>query len=278
MDPVRAVATVAAACFGASVGSFLNVVIFRLPRGRSVIAPRSHCFCCGTELSGRDLFPVLSYLLNRGQCRHCGVVYSSQYAWVEALTALYFAALVARWGVGTVSLTFAVAGSAMIAAFVTDVRHKIIPLSLPLVVGAAGLLGALAGRFAPGWLGDGPPHYPPSPAYALAGAALGYGLLEAVVRIGRVAFGKEAMGGGDVLLAAAVGMLLGPGRRFWTFFLIAVFSGGLFGLGLMLTRRAGRHDEIPFGPYLVLGALAMMLWPELAEPVARHFLAPSWGG
>ncbi|MBI2298634.1 MAG: prepilin peptidase [Armatimonadetes bacterium] len=270
-EPVRLVLTLFAVLAGACVGSFVNVLIFRLPRERSVVWPRSHCFCCGTELASRDLVPVFSYLLGGRCCRYCGVALSSQYAWVEAATALVFGAIVYRWGASLASAAYCVAGAALLAGFMTDVRHKIIPLPLTVTVAAAGVAAAVLGWLWPSLAGTGPPRFPPTPAAALGGAALGWVVFESIVRVGRLVYGQEAMGGGDVQLAGALGFLLGPGRRFWTFFMVAVIVGAMVALALLLVRRMGRREAIAFGPFLVVGALAMMLWPELADLLAHQY-------
>ncbi len=275
-DPLRMVLTISAGLLGLCVGSFVNVLIFRLPRGRSVVAPRSHCFCCGTELAARDLIPVLSYLLSGRRCRYCGVALSSQYAWVEAICGGLYAALVWRWGPGLSTVVMLIATAALVAAFGTDVRQKIIPSELNAAVLIAGLGGSLlaAGirRLSPDtaatFIG---PAYLPAPGASLAGIVVGYVVFEAIVRVGRRLFGQEAMGGGDVLLAAALGSILGPWRRFGAFFLIGIVSGAVVGVLLIATGRLSRRDPMPFGPFLVLAALLIFLFPHLSDLVAAMY-------
>ncbi|NUP98271.1 MAG: prepilin peptidase [Armatimonadetes bacterium] len=275
-EAVRAVWTIGALLLGLCVGSFVNVLIFRLPRGRSVVAPRSHCFCCGTELAARDLIPVLSYLLAGRRCRYCGVALSAQYVWVEALCGLLYAGIAWRWGLTLPTFVYFVAAAAMLAGFGTDVRHKIIPSELNAAVFFAGLAGSLGGAAvrrlapldAPLLLGDAPL---PTPGAALLGAVVGYLVFETIVRVGRRIFGQEAMGGGDVLLAAAVGTLLGPGRRFGAFFLLGILGGALVGVLLMLTGKLSRREPMPFGPFLIVAALVTLLWPQLGDAVARLY-------
>lgn len=274
-DPLRMVLTISAGLLGLCVGSFVNVLIFRLPRGRSVVAPRSHCFCCGTELAARDLIPVLSYLLSGRRCRYCGVALSSQYAWVEAICGLLYAALVWRWGPGLSTVVMLIAVAALVAAFGTDVRQKIIPSELNAAILIAGLGGSLlaAGirRLSPDAAALIGPAYLPTPGASLAGVIVGYLVFETIVRVGRRLFGQEAMGGGDVLLAAALGSLLGPWRRFGAFFLIGIVSGAVVGVLLIATGRLSRRDPMPFGPFLVLAALAIFLFPTLADLVAAMY-------
>jgi leader peptidase (prepilin peptidase)/N-methyltransferase len=269
MTPAQvAVLTVFGTLAGASVGSFVNVLIYRLPRERSAVAPRSHCFCCGTELSGRDLVPIFSYLLGGRRCRYCGVALSGQYVWVEAVTAVLFGLFVWRFGVGLATLAYLVATAVMLAAFVTDLRYKIIPTQLNTVLAVTAFGCSLLSSRIDGAAGVGKL---PTPGMALLGALVGYGVFELIVRFGRRLFGQEAMGGGDVLLAAAIGTLLGPGRLFWTFFLFSIMGGALVGVALLATRRLGRRDAMAFGPYMVVAAVLVLLWPELSDTVAGWY-------
>ena len=275
-EPLLIVWVTAAGLVGLAVGSFVNVLIFRLPRERSVVWPGSHCFSCGTELGVRDLVPVVSYLLSGRRCRYCGVVLSSQYAWVELACGLLFAGLAWRWGLTIGAVAMMVATAAMVAAFGTDVRHKIIPSSLNAAIFVAGFGGSLiaaAVRAARPDLAEqvsGVESLPP-PVWSLVGALVGYLVFEAIVRVGRWIFKQEAMGGGDVLLSAAIGALLGPGRRFGAFFLLGIMSGAVIGVLLMATGRLSRRDPIPFGPFLIGAALVVLLWPAVADVVAGWY-------
>jgi len=275
-EPLLIVWIIAAGLLGLCVGSFVNVLIFRLPRERSVVWPGSHCFCCGTELAPRDLVPVLSYLISGRRCRYCGVVLSSQYAWVELATGLLFAALAWRWSFSLGALVMMVATAAMVAAFGTDLRHKIIPSSLNTTIFVAGFGGSLIAAVVK-WLQPASanvvigPLGLPGPIESLIGAGIGYLIFEAIVRIGRWIFQQEAMGGGDVLLAAAVGALFGPSRRFGAFFLIGIMSGAVIGLLLMASGKLSRREPIPFGPFLIGAALTVMLWPAVADRVAGWY-------
>ena len=275
-DPVRLVWVVSALLMGLCVGSFVNVLIFRLPRGRSVVQPRSHCFCCGTELGLRDLMPIFSYLLQRRCCRYCGAALSSQYAWVEGTCGLLFAVMAWLWGMSFTTVVYMAATAALLASFVTDLKHKIIPTELNTAVFVLGLGGSvvvwvvrpLLDRDAAWWLG---PAWLPTPAQSLAGAVVGYVVFEAIVRIGRRLFGQEAMGGGDVLLSAAVGTFLGPWRRFGAYFLIGIIGGAMVGVLLMAIGRLSRREPIPFGPFLIIAALTVWLCPQVADWVAGKY-------
>lgn len=265
MPALTLVLLVFATAAGACVGSFVNVLIYRLPRERSIASPGSHCFCCGTPLVARDLVPVFSFLVADRRCRYCGVALSGQYAWVEAICAVLYALIYLRWGETLTTLVYFVAAAAMLAATGTDLRFKLIPNALNQTILVAGLLGAAVGGWLPSEL------RPQLPTFGLAvlGSVVGWLWFEAIVRLGRWALGQEAMGGGDVLLAGAVGALLGPSWLFAVFFFISVLSGAVLGGGLMLVGLVKRREPIPFGPFMVLGALVVMLWPQVAEALAR---------
>lgn len=278
MEPlvVRLILALAAVPFGLNVGSFVNVLIYRLPRERSVVHPRSHCFCCGTPLAGRDLLPLVSSWLAGGRCRYCGVALAGQYNLVEAACGLLFGLLVYRWGVTVSGLTYCAVAAVLLAACGTDLKHKIIPTQLNVALAALALGGSVAA-----WLVDlADPRRElriigaaplPTPLEALAGMLVGYVVFEAIVRLGRLIFRQEAMGGGDVLLAAAVGALLGPGRRFAAFCLLGILTGALWGLLLILTGRLSRREPMAFGPFLVVGTWWVMLFPRVADWIAALY-------
>ncbi|MBI5830873.1 MAG: prepilin peptidase [Armatimonadetes bacterium] len=267
IEPTRVVLAIGSLLLGCCVGSFVNVLIYRLPREKSVVSPGSHCFCCGTELAPRDLIPMLSLLLAGRRCRYCGVALSMQYSWVEALVGVAYLAVFWRWGATVTTIAYFVATAAMVAGTGTDLRYKIIPNALNQTLLVAGL-GAAALVHAFPWL---PAPGLPSLKLALLGAVVGWSAFEAIVRVGRWWFGQEAMGGGDVLLAAGVGALIGPGRQFAAFFLISIMAGAVIGGLLLASGRMSRRDPIPFGPFLVLGALAVMLAPELGYQIAALY-------
>lgn len=267
IEPTRVVLAIGALLLGCCVGSFVNVLIYRLPREKSVVSPGSHCFCCGTELAARDLVPMLSLLLAGRRCRYCGVALSMQYSWVEALCGLLYLAIYWRWGNTVTTVAYFIATAALVAGTGTDLRHKIIPNSINQALLFTGLGAALLAWLMPRLPAPGLP----SLKLALIGAVVGWCVFEAIVRLGRWWFGQEAMGGGDVLLAAGVGALIGPGRQFAAFFLISILAGALIGGLLLVSGRMDRRDPIPFGPFLVLGALAVMLAPELGHQVAALY-------
>lgn len=222
---------------GAIIGSFLNVVIHRLPRGESVVGGRSRCPSCGATLGARDNVPLVSWLLLRGRCRHCAASISKRYPLVEVLTGGLFVAVVAAtgadertWiGLGLVTL--------LVPVTFIDIDHRIVPNTLLLF--AAPVAVALTIAFEDAELVE--------RLVAAAGAG-GFLLLAAVAY-------PRGMGMGDVKLAGVLGLFLG--RAVGPAMLVALLSGALVGAAVIARRGAaeGRKTAIPFGPFLALGGL-----------------------
>jgi leader peptidase (prepilin peptidase)/N-methyltransferase len=232
-----------AALVGAIVGSFLNVVIVRLPRDESVVAPRSRCRACGTELAWFDNIPVLSFLALRGRCRACGATISPRYPIVELVTAAAFALVAWRTAVITDVLAGWLFLSALIAITAIDLEHQTIPdrITLPGIV--VGFLTSFLGTRV-SWLDS------------LIGIALGGGILFAVIVLS-----GGGMGGGDMKLGAMIGAFLGYKLALLALF-VAVIVGGVAAVALLSTGIRGRKDAIPFGPFLAIGAAVAMLCGE----------------
>jgi leader peptidase (prepilin peptidase)/N-methyltransferase len=228
---------VAAAVGGLVAGSFLNVVIARMPRGESLIRPRSRCPRCGAGVRPYDNVPLLSWLLLRGRCRDCGEAISPRYPLVEVLTAVLCAAVVVTKGADEDAL----AGLALVLVLVPvafiDLEHRIIPNRLVLP-GAAAAVATVALTD----LGELPEHL-------VAGAAAGGFLLLAALAYPR------GMGMGDVKLAGMLGLYLGSAVA--PAMLAAFLSGTLVGMAVIARKgpREGRKTAVPFGPFLALGAL-----------------------
>lgn len=231
----------AAILLGACVGSFLNVVIYRLPRGESIVSPRSRCPSCGREIRPFENIPVASFLALGGRCAGCGGAISWRYPLVEGMTAVAFGGIawVDGWGV-PMARDFLFVSLLVPIAFI-DIDHRIIPDELSLGGFAAGILMS----FLPGgdWKGG------------LLGAAAGAGILYATAAAYLKATGREGMGGGDVKLMAMIGAFLG-----WRGALVTIFAGSLLGVaGGVIAMRGGKdglRTAIPFGPYLCVGAVA----------------------
>ncbi len=249
--------------FGLLVGSFLNVVIYRVPRRESIVLPASHCPHCDHALAARDNIPLLSYLLQRGRCRYCLAPISVQYPLVEGATAAIGVIALLTYGL---TLNFALAVFfllILLTVSVIDIHHKIIPnvIIIPaIVIGAVGLLGMpLAGIDGLSLLG-GTGILPP-----VIGFLVGGGLLFLLALLW-----PNGMGGGDIKLAALMGLFLGP------YVIIALFLGFLLGsvggITAMSLFGKGRKDQIPFGPYLAVSA-AVTLYAGV--PIARWYLGVS---
>jgi leader peptidase (prepilin peptidase)/N-methyltransferase len=238
---------VVAGVLGALVGSFLNVVVYRVPRDLSVVRPRSACPSCGRAIRPWENVPILSYAFLLGRCAGCKARIAVRYPIVEALTSALFVGIVARFGFGPALPFLFFFAAALVAVAWIDFDFRIIPDELSLGGLAVGLVGSF---FLPVSLPD-----------ALVGAFLGGGILWGLGWAYRRATGIEGMGGGDVKLAAMIGAFLGPGGVVLTLFLASLL-GTLVGGGLMLVSRAGRRTALPFGTFLAPAALvALFLAP-----------------
>jgi len=227
---------------GACIGSFLNVCIFRLPRQESIIFPASHCMNCGAKLKPLDNIPLLSFLFLGGKCRYCHAKISWQYPLVELLSAILFALAAIRFGLQWNTLIAVILISSSIVVSVIDFKIQIIPNSISLPGIVLGLLINLI------------PSSPISFLNALYGMALGGGLFYVVALVSR-----GGMGGGDIKLIAMFGAFLGWKNCLVTIF-CGVLLGSLVGVTLLLLRRKGRKDPIPFGPFLCTGALISVFY------------------
>ncbi|HEV3471561.1 MAG TPA: prepilin peptidase [Pyrinomonadaceae bacterium] len=255
----------AVAAAGACIGSFLNVVIHRLPRGESVVFPHSRCPSCGEAIRPYDNLPVVSWLVLRGRCRACRAPISARYPAVELLTAALFALTFwVRSGL-SLALPFDLAFVAAVLALVfIDAEH----MYLPNVITYPGTALAFAARLVvPNLYGVGflcaahacPPHWLLSATNALLGALAGGGFLWGVGWLWQRARGEEAMGLGDVKMMFMVGAYLGWPPALLTIF-VGVLSGSLVGVGLIAAGRGDLKSRLPFGVYLGLGAYVSLLF------------------
>jgi leader peptidase (prepilin peptidase) / N-methyltransferase len=258
------------ALFGLLIGSFLNVVIHRLPRRESVVLPASHCGSCGTEIKPYDNIPILSYVLLRGRCRACGAHIALRYPAVEALTAaLFLAVYFARGSVGLPLVLDCVFVAMIIPLVFIDADFKLLPAKIThpgflFAIIARGFVPNLYGmstdRFGGGWmlgLVDGPDWYV-SLTGAAAGAVLGGGGLFALALVYELIRGEEGMGLGDVSMMCFVGAYLG-----WELTLLTVvlgsFLGSIVGLTQKFTRGVTLKHALPFGVFLGMGAVTALL-------------------
>lgn len=235
--------------FGAAVGSFLNVCIYRLPLGESVVSPPSHCRVCATRLAWYENLPLVSYLIQRGRCRTCGTPFSFRYFLVELLTAFLAVAVVYKFGPTLTAFGYFVFSAALVAITFIDLDYQLIPdvISLPGIV--AGVAFSLVG--------------PPTLTVwnSVIGVIVGGGILLAVAWGYQAFTGKEGMGGGDVKLLAMIGAFLGWGAIPFTLFLSSCV-GSVVGIAAMIRQQADSKLAIPFGPFLSFGALCYLFFGE----------------
>ena len=274
---------IGAALLGLIVGSFLNVVIYRLPlmmdrewRAQArqllgqpdgaepsqvpinLISPRSHCPACQSPVAAWHNVPVLSYLLLKGRCAACGVTISPRYPLIELLTALLSATLIWKFGPTLAGLSALVLCWALIAASAIDLDHQLLPDSITQPLLWLGLALGLSGLPA-----DTPPF--PDLHSAVLGAMAGYLSLWTVYKVFKWLTGKEGMGYGDFKLLAALGAWLGWQMLPLVIILSAVV-GTVTGIAMIAVGRHARQAPIPFGPFLAAAGLCALLWgPELVS-------------
>jgi leader peptidase (prepilin peptidase)/N-methyltransferase len=245
--------------YGLVIGSFLNVVIWRVPRKESIAKPPSHCPGCDKKIANRDNIPVISWLLLRGRCRNCGTSISVRYPFVELLTAVLFAAVGARFAHSWVLPAYLVLTGALVALSAIDLEHYILPNRILYPVDVA-VLVLLA-------VGSATEH--------------DWGAFERAVIAGAIAFAiffvihivsPRGMGFGDVRLAFLLGLSLGwlgwgevAGGLFAGF-----LYGALIGMVLIVVKIRGRKQQIPFGPFLATGAMTFVLFGSPIVDWYRH--------
>jgi len=255
----HAIALIFTAILGLCVGSFLNVVIARIPEGRSIVYPGSACPRCRKTIAWYDNLPVLSYTLLRGRCRNCRESISWRYPAVEITCGILFALASHRFEPGTTLASALILLAGLVAITAIDLDHQIIPdvLSLPGI--ALGILFSLA----PAGIGWAP---------SLLGVLLGGGVFLVIIVASTLVIGQAGMGVGDVKLGAMLGAFLGW-KLVLLAILLAVFAGGAVAITLLMSGSKGRKDPVPFGPFLALGAVLSLLWGNglLAWYLGRFF-------
>ena len=242
---------------GSAVGSFLNVCILRLPKDESIVFPPSHCTACQKSIAWHDNIPLLSFLFLRGHCRHCQAKISWQYPLIEAVTGILFGVFYQVFGPTPQGFLYLYLTLALMVQSVIDLRYKIIPdgITLPAIV-----IGLVVSAIFPQIHGQ--ETRVSGFLQSFLGMLAGGGFLYVVGTVAEWVLKKEAMGGGDVKLLAAVGAVIGWRGVVWTIF-VASFVGSIGGLYLRLTKG---EELIPFGPYLALGAfLYLFVGPTAIE-------------
>ncbi|MFZ5434998.1 MAG: prepilin peptidase [Bacillota bacterium] len=239
---------------GLAVGSFLNVVIYRIPREMSLVRPGSHCPRCKSRIRPFDLVPVFGWIALCGRCRACGERISSVYPLVELMTGGLFVLAYMAFGPTAAFVRTCVFLSTLLALSFIDLEHRILPNSIVLLGFLMGIPLSLI--ISPGVLLNG----------LLGALVCGGGLLLIALVY------PAGMGGGDVKLAGMIGLYLGLGPGLLALFM-GFWAGALFGLTMIVLRRMTRKDYMPFGPFLSLGALIMTLW---GDSVVQWWLLNIW--
>ena len=239
--------------FGCIIGSFLNVCIYRLPKGESIVNPPSHCPGCKKNIEWYDNVPILSYIILRGRCRSCKAKIRPRYFVVELLTATLMLALFIAFGLTPRFFAYSVLTFGLIVATFVDFEINEIPDEVSLGGLAAGL--ALAFIF-PSILGEASRFS--GLLKSLLGVLAGGGSIYLIGFLGELAFKKEAMGGGDVKLMAMIGAFLG-----WKLVILTFFIAPIFGAAVGIVQRIKSGKEIiPYGPYLSLAALVAIFFGD----------------
>ena len=250
---------------GAFIASFLNVVIWRVPRGESIVRPPSHCPKCNAAIRWYQNIPILSWLALRGKCANCRAPISPRYILIETLGGILFLATFWKYGATYHTPVMWIWLALMIVGSMIDFDHKLLP---DFVTVGGMVLGVAVGVV------DSCRSQAIAPAAgSLAGLVFGFGLLWLIRFFGSKAFKREAMGLGDVFLMGAVGALFGPLAVLVTLILSSVL-GSVVGVSLVALARTkfGKFYEIPYGPYICLGCLVWMFYgPELVAWYVRLF-------
>jgi len=234
--------------YGLLIGSFLNVLIYRIPREENIAFPSSHCTRCNSKLKWYDNIPLISYILLRGSCRYCGQKISLQYPLIELSNGIVYLILVNHFGLGLDLVFYALIGSLLIGITMIDLKEMIIPDSLVISILVLSIVHKLVNYFiydlSPNILGS------------IGGLILAGGLFLLIVILT-----KGGMGGGDVTLIGALGFVLGI-RLILLNILLSFVLGAIISLFLLATKIKTRKDPIPFGPFIILSFFIVLLYGD----------------
>jgi len=239
---------ISAFVLGSIFGSFLNVCIYRLPAGKSIVSPPSSCPACGYRIRWFQNIPIVSYLFLGGKCFSCRVKISPRYLLIEVLTGLLFTIVLYSYGFSAATLVYWSFVAALVVITFIDLDHQIIPdiISLP------GIVIGFACSFLIPWL---------SWLDSLLGILIGGGVLLTIAWIYEKLAKREGMGGGDIKFLGMLGAFLGWQAVFPVVF-IASLVGSLVGIPLMLLQKGDTKLAIPFGPFLAFGAMVYLFWGQ----------------
>jgi len=243
--------------YGIVIGSFLNVLIHRLPQGKSIIKPGSHCPNCGAPIAFYDNIPLISYLILRGKCRNCKSSISYQYPLVEGITGALFVIFYLKSGLSLVFITETVFSALIIVLIFTDLNHQLLPdvITIPGTIG--GLLFSLNGGLTT--IGS-----------SLIGAGLGAGIVLAIRELYFRLRGEEGMGLGDVKLMAMIGAFLGWERALLTL-VIGSFLGSVVGIIIIAKEKGDLRFPLPFGSFLGIASIFSLFYGEELISFYRSF-------
>jgi leader peptidase (prepilin peptidase)/N-methyltransferase len=237
---------------GFCIGSFLNVVIVRLPRGRSLISPSSRCGFCRSSLRSWTNIPVVSFLITGGRCSHCGYAYSIRYPIVEALTAVLFFSVYAVYGWTMATVMFSLFVAALLAMSFIDLEFRIIPDSISIGGWIVALVISLLNV----------PGYPLDFVSSLLGSIAGFAGFWILSRGYYFLTSEEGLGGGDIKLMGFIGAVLGI-KGVITTILVGSLLGSVVGILFMVVYKKSKRFPIPFGPFLAVGALVAVYQLDL---------------
>ena len=245
---------------GLLIGSFLNVCIYRIPQGESIVYPSSHCPRCGTTLRALDLIPILSFFAYGGKCKYCGEGISMRYPSIELINGLLYYLLYHQLGLSLELIPYGLLASLLLTISLIDYDHQIIPDGLVIFGFVIGLLYKIIDiLFHQATFGV---------LNSIGGLLLGGGLflLIAIVSNG-------GMGGGDIKLMAMLGFWLGI-KGILLVMLLSFIIGAIVSIFLLLLKKKGGKDAIPFGPFIALGTMIVLAWgTEIINWYMQNFLS-----
>lgn len=230
--------------FGAAIGSFLNVVIHRLPEGKSLLTPPSHCPVCGKSIRWFDNIPIISYIILKGECRDCGASIPIRYLIVESITAFIYIYSYIRYGLSLELLTFLIFTTSLIPIFFIDLKEMLIPDTLSI---SGIIIGLILGVFRG------------IAVVSLIGAAVGAVYVLIIIYLGKAIYKRDVMGMGDVKLSAMIGAFVGWANFLLTI-LISSLLGSIYGIIQIRKGKSSMKSIIPYGPFLAIGGFITFLF------------------
>ena len=233
---------------GTIIGSFLNVCIYRIPKGQSIVYPPSHCANCSTPLKWYNLIPILSFIFQKGKCRYCGEKISLQYPIVEFFNGVLYLMLYNKFGLNLGFIFYSIIFSILIIIFFIDLYHQIIPNGLNISILVLGIIY----KFLQFILYNKTPDL----INSLLGLIVSSGVFLLIIIIS-----KGGMGGGDMKLIGVLGFIMGLKKIALTIFLSFII-GAIISIFLLLFKIKGRKDPIPFGPFICLAFMIVVFWGD----------------